>query len=425
MIGVSLARLLDEAHAGQLPALIWHLGDSPIARALRIDLALLVARPELALPALYRRCGVWADDYRDPWWRPQIPTPPPDGLVEEYRTSHRDRLWLTEAHVGVGDHAWERATGKRASVRPPDDDELRVEQEHDAYGASAGYTLIDRGQRRRTREPHGRGAARWGERFLVHEDDDLVVRDAAGIERTRYRGFGRDALAACGEHFATRDGDVIRVWRDPREPLPRRGPMLAANSDRAVLGDALVEQRDQRSIARLPLAAFEGAKAQDSWMLRNDVVIETLALGTRAWRTEDGAEFGARTDLMAWSGDLVAADWSGRHLAIARRGHLQLASTYRDMPVIWEKRADVVALGFVHHELWWRDDRNRTWAVGVRHPHDVRRHGLEVPMRDDEHELAIVDGTFEHDGRVGITDSPRAIASGVHCVAHDGIWTRA
>ena len=50
-----LARVIDEAEAGQLPVLIddWLMaGDARhwIARALRVDLAVLVDRPELVVP---------------------------------------------------------------------------------------------------------------------------------------------------------------------------------------------------------------------------------------------------------------------------------------------------------------------------------------------------------------------------------------
>jgi hypothetical protein len=67
-----LARVLDEAGARQLPALIedWESADdarSWIARALRIDLALAIEKPEIVMPALHRRCVRFGDD--QPWFK--------------------------------------------------------------------------------------------------------------------------------------------------------------------------------------------------------------------------------------------------------------------------------------------------------------------------------------------------------------------
>ena len=149
-----LSRVIDEADAGQLPVLIdeWKdAGDARhwIARALRIDLAVLVERPELVVPCLLRRC-TWlgaefppfaqrsapapdaaavrglARSWEASWSRPflralRTPQVPLDGgVIEEYRSGAAGALWLTASHVGLGDDvAWDRASGRRAVMAMP------------------------------------------------------------------------------------------------------------------------------------------------------------------------------------------------------------------------------------------------------------------------------------------------------------------
>lgn len=151
-----LDRLLDEAEARQLPALIadWAERDGYrwIARALRLDLALLVEHPELALPCIHRRCAWLGADDESRFFRELPPSPPDAGMlrarvqawlerwspgrrwlrslrpqpipldtavVEEYRTSVEGRLAFSVdgAVVGVlggaASIAWERVTGRR------------------------------------------------------------------------------------------------------------------------------------------------------------------------------------------------------------------------------------------------------------------------------------------------------------------------
>lgn len=148
-----LARVIDEAEARQLPAVIdewWDAHDVRrwLARALRIDLALLTQRPDLVVPCLHRRC-TWlggpaeaafyaqrpevprdAAALRElvapwrpgrPWLRalrpPQIPLD--GGVLEEYRTSLDGELRISadaETLAVVGDDdaiAWDRLTGRR------------------------------------------------------------------------------------------------------------------------------------------------------------------------------------------------------------------------------------------------------------------------------------------------------------------------
>lgn len=151
-----LARVLDEAQARQLPALIADWSELRarrwIARALRIDLALLTAEPELVVPCLYRRCAWPGSDEEAACYRQRPPVPddalavrtmiaewaaewgagrrwlralrPPEvavdgGVVEEYRTSLRGMLQADRDHVAIaGAITWERATGRRIEATP-------------------------------------------------------------------------------------------------------------------------------------------------------------------------------------------------------------------------------------------------------------------------------------------------------------------
>jgi hypothetical protein len=148
-----LQRLLDEADARQLPALIAEWGERSdplrwIAIALQLDLPLLIERPELVMPCLARRCGAFDDeeayanravpadaaevrdlveDWLSAWESPptwlQAVRPPPypleAGIVEEYRTSVGGalRFSVDDELIGVVGTdqvvAWERATGRR------------------------------------------------------------------------------------------------------------------------------------------------------------------------------------------------------------------------------------------------------------------------------------------------------------------------
>jgi hypothetical protein len=151
-----LARVLDEAHKRQLPALIEAWRDTRarrwIARALRIDLALLTAAPELVVPCLVRRC-LWPGSSDEAAWyreRPAIPDDmlavrelmaewlaawrpdrrwlralrPPEvaldgGVVEEYRTSAVGPLHADRDRVSIGGAiGWERATGHNMDPHP-------------------------------------------------------------------------------------------------------------------------------------------------------------------------------------------------------------------------------------------------------------------------------------------------------------------
>ncbi len=147
---MSLERVLDEAEARQLPALIDDWRDAPderrwIARALRIDLALLEAHPELVIPALHRRCARLAGRFHHPeapalpalqatieawtaawsagrpWLRAVRPprVPLQAGVIEEYRTSVEGAPWVSAKVVGAGGVAWERVTGRRIAMAEP------------------------------------------------------------------------------------------------------------------------------------------------------------------------------------------------------------------------------------------------------------------------------------------------------------------
>jgi hypothetical protein len=169
-----LARVVEEADARQLPAVIdewWDAADLRrwLARALRIDLALLTERPELVLPCLHRRCAWLGEPAEAAFYRGR-PEPPPDaaalrdlvgswrpgrpwlrslrppqipldgGVLEEYRTPVRGDLRLsddaaivavigadaaataTTASGSAHAAAWDRASGRLAlgaRSRPP------------------------------------------------------------------------------------------------------------------------------------------------------------------------------------------------------------------------------------------------------------------------------------------------------------------
>lgn len=145
-----LQRVLDEAEARQLPALIaeWGGRNDPlrwVALALQLDLAFLIEHPELVVPCLVRRtvgfddpdayrqraripsdagelCAlveglVEAWEPRGPWLRAVRPPryPLEAGVIEEYRSAGEGAVWFSadDAVVGVGDQGWERATGRR------------------------------------------------------------------------------------------------------------------------------------------------------------------------------------------------------------------------------------------------------------------------------------------------------------------------
>ena len=146
-----LERVRDEAEARQLPALIADWTGAPalrgrIARALRIDLALLEARPELALPCAYRRAPFQDTQLLTRPWLRALRRPTDDGTREEYRTGADGPIAFSAdaAAIGVvGAIAWERVTGRAADPRllvAP----RRPRWEHDArWGAfAAGACLV-------------------------------------------------------------------------------------------------------------------------------------------------------------------------------------------------------------------------------------------------------------------------------------------
>ena len=148
--------MVQEAEARQLPAVIaeWlERSDALhwVARALQLDLPLLIEHPELVLPCLYRRCvgfgdtafyerrvevpavaaevaaivNDWIEQQPMRWLRALRPPhyPLDAGIVEEYRTSLKgDLRFSTDGLlIGVvgepGSVGWERLTGRRIDVR--------------------------------------------------------------------------------------------------------------------------------------------------------------------------------------------------------------------------------------------------------------------------------------------------------------------
>lgn len=244
-------RIVEEAEARQLPALIaeWSATEDErhwIARALRIDLALLTERPELVRPALYRRCApneelVYAERIHVPaavraleqrvrtwpmparWLRAlRPPTVPLEGAVlEEYRTSIRGTLWADGEHIGVageGRIAWDRATGRRvegAGVRPVLPAPHRPWRR--AYANTWGRVVLERGDERVEIAIDDAEYVRT----VISVTDDLVVASGADLDEndfalvidpTRARICWRVA-AACS---VARAGDKLALGHQDR-----------------------------------------------------------------------------------------------------------------------------------------------------------------------------------------------------------------
>jgi hypothetical protein len=253
-IDALLSRVIDETDAGQLPVLIddWmHVGDARhwIARALRIDLALLVERPELVVPCLLRRCTFFGDEFppfeqrsappvdapavrglarswEASWIRPYLrslrtPQVPLDGgVVEEYRSGAAGPLWLTASHVGLGDDiAWDRASGKRVVMAMPP-------------GRERAWRLVDRELVSDARTWPLPIDPAHEPRQMFELDDELAVVTASfdegygedrdywtyfidlrrGVERARVP-FDCMAAARRGDTIFTTDGrDLLYAW---------------------------------------------------------------------------------------------------------------------------------------------------------------------------------------------------------------------
>ncbi len=240
-----LARVIDEAGARQLPVLIdewWEAHDVRrwLARALRIDLALLTERPELTVPCLHRRCawlggpaeaGFYAerpevprdaaalrelvDGWRSgrPWLRALRPPPISldSGVIEEYRTSLRGELRISDdaetiAVVGEdGAIAWDRWTGRRvvgARARIPAPPE--VPQRWRVADSSWGRLVLERD---------------GGRIELAHYDEygDPVSARQLSDELVIVSGGGEHSLVdvRTGRVAWTANGDAVDLVRSP------------------------------------------------------------------------------------------------------------------------------------------------------------------------------------------------------------------
>lgn len=262
-------RVVDEAEAGQLPVLVEELRGTDVGAAVRADLALLVARPELAMQCLIRRLGGAWDK---PHWV-ALTRPVQDGVIEEYRTSARGRLWLTEHHVGIGDEvAWHRESGRRVQMVAPvavrfDLDALPDELMID--GASLSYLDDDYAVLEFSR-PDGWGASeaicvakdvRTGEELwrdtsfkdvVMRVDDGILLYESAfgaitvvdrdGRKRRSNHVIGYEG-AFTQTCVATREGHVVRVWdrihaRARRSMVP--SDRIAIMRDRVIIDDGTV-----------------------------------------------------------------------------------------------------------------------------------------------------------------------------------------
>jgi len=275
-----LARVLDEAQARQLPSLIEDWRDTRarrwIARALRIDLALLTAEPELVVPCLLRRCSWPGNDDPDDmlavrellaeWaaaWRPTgrwfRALRPPEvaldrGVVEEYRTSAAGALHADRDRVTIaGSIAWDRATGRRidpeitrprtpwqvaasssgrfaiesvgARIAIEHATEMIAQRVHDVgpgLAIVAGedldgpqYWLVDVEHAKVCWQCAGECIAAVADREHVYVASRTVIERrslASGDRRGAWNTPALSELAIAGHHLASRSGDVIRVW---------------------------------------------------------------------------------------------------------------------------------------------------------------------------------------------------------------------
>lgn len=287
-----LERILDEAHARQLPALIaeWERTTDErfwLARALRIDLALLVERPALVVPCLYRRCAHlgaehdfyaerppppadftalralvagWAEDTPRPWLRAArpIPTPLDGALREEYRGAvgatwaSRDGAWL--GAVGPPRVAWERATGRRLADANIVDEPSPAPRPWTFMGAESSFVLarddthleivLDDGLRALS------AVTLSDDLVVVHGDEPwespifFVVDTRAG--RVRWRGTDEPQTLAVRDDtlVATFYGNLLRVY-DLATGVVRRAASLPGTGI-MLLGDGALVSRGNR-----------------------------------------------------------------------------------------------------------------------------------------------------------------------------------
>lgn len=213
-----LRDVIDAAESGSLPALIEqlrHRGEDGalLARALRVDLATIVARPALTFPCVWARClGLPAlerllHDFRDehgarPWVEAMRPSrfPLAGALREEYRAdlTGRGREFLGLETVGAGDVVWDRRTGAR---RPP-------------FG-----------------EPHGRddlsfdsGSRGWGRCRIVSRAGGAVVLDVQVNDDDAFTTFAAthdSRRVVGGGWFGDYEGTVCLFDATRGEPLWR------------------------------------------------------------------------------------------------------------------------------------------------------------------------------------------------------------
>lgn len=267
-----LARILEEADARQLPALVAEWASAAderpwIARALRIDLALLTLRPELAVPCLVRRVARigteheaafyarrpavpealaaasrvvqhWSETWNAPrpWLRALRPPALPidSGVVEEYRTDQRGPLALDDAYVEVGGAlAWDRGTGRVVprSLAPRPCPPVEWELAPTTASRWGTLLLVERST---------------GRERLVRHDQGEIVRRVQPLGDGLVLATGAE-LDAGAFHCVVDPGAAAILWRG-------RGACsaLEARGDRvAMVVDDRFELRLARSGARL------------------------------------------------------------------------------------------------------------------------------------------------------------------------------
>ena len=442
-----IERIVDEANAGQLPVLIEEWAEETderrwLARALRIDLALLVARPELTVPCLLRRCTWFGDEYpafisrvaprgaeavralvRSWRWHPHLrslrsPTVPLDaGMIEEYRSDATGDVWLTADHIGAGDVAWERASGRRATVAAPeatppkrwnvdrnlfqlvspdrawplpfrpddsvylvavlehdlailttsfwDDGDERVSETH-VFDLRSGKVLFER--------PHDTTVAtRFGDRLYLEHHGELRVVTLDGDQVARHRIVGVGPVFGPDGTFATRAGSVIRIWDPARLALGRvpdvyeRGLVaISPDSARAIIGQAVVDARTGEERFQVNFHGLgnwlEGGPPANCRALCDDVIVEIQPFGYRLFDSTTGEVIVDDRNHRGLIRDAVAFAPDGRRHAILRESTVRVFDNHT-LALVHETRtglANTWGATLVFSQdgstLWWGEE---------------------------------------------------------------------
>ncbi len=439
MVPVLVQEVMDTARAQRLPDLIaaWTAtGDERrwFAWALRMDLPVLVERPERVLPCLARHCA-WltrSDALLDrrprrqlgaeaaaaaiahategftgtPWLRALQPPvlPITSGVIEEYRTDADGTLAFSADGRAIGvievreghSVAWDRHTGRKISVE---------------------------------------------QARLVRGCGDRTYRAQLVIRHHHLEEEPLLAVAPDGT-VATMTGAVIRVWTDgpatrrrgnknclgqPYAPrwLKRTGALFSPDNQRVITGSVLCDARSGAAIASLPLTGtnwIEGCPPNGAHHLTNHHVFQ-FTFTTQIWTSCDGV---LRYDRGDGSGIRSTAVDPGRAryacLLEAGRGHADLfVASYPGGEILFEAHSLegrhllrwTLAFSPDGTELWWLTADGERWRLPLRSP------SVPQPL-DDSHTFPpcplpetfpVQDGILTIDGAAVPCDTGSVVAT--------------